>query len=171
MVHVSSGRYKDFDQSKLNVPRTKLMPSLSICPRLEQLQFKQMVYGSLFKKNKERNVRNITFQSICDSVQKFLAIFVNGRTDKWMQIRISALPSLRSPLCFRLSEWVMRKLHCGFIKKEKDNFSWSSGDATPAFKHDFFYLISDSHLVLFYFCWIWTKACFIPTGVAIYVKI
>ena len=147
------------------------MPSLSICPPLEQLQFKQMYCGNLFKKNKEGNVRNITFQYIYDSVQKFLAIFLDEWTDKGMQTRISALPSVRSPLCFRLSEWVMRKLHCGFIKKEIHKFSWSSGDGTPVFKHDFFNLISDSHFVLFYFCWIWTKACFIPTGVAIYVKI
>lgn len=81
-----------------------------------------MYCGNLFKKNIERNVRNITFQYIYGSVQKFLAIFLDEWTDKWMQTRILALPSVRSPLCFRLSEWVMRKLHCGFIKKKFINF-------------------------------------------------
>lgn len=88
--------------------------------------------------------------NVYGSVQKFITIFLDGRTDKWMQTRISTIPTVRSPLC--LTEWVMRKLHCGFIKKpEKYTFSWSAGDATPVFKHDSFNLISDSHFVLFYF--------------------
>lgn len=65
----------------------------------------------------------------------------------------------------------MWKLYCGFIKKEKYNFLWFFGDVMFVFKYDFFNLILDFYFVLFYFCWIWIKVCFILIGVVIYVKI
>lgn len=92
------------------------MPCLSNCPPLEQLQFKQMVCGNLFHK-KKKETSEISRFNVYDSLQKFIAIFFR-RTDRQInENKNIGFTSVLSPLCFRLTELVKRKLHCGFIKK------------------------------------------------------
>ena len=75
-----------------------------------------MVCGNLFHK-KKKETSEISRFNVYDSLQKFIAIFFR-RTDRQInENKNIGFTSVLSPLCFRLTELVKRKLHCGFIKK------------------------------------------------------